>query len=141
MANKEENKLIGMIDFVLENPQFKFGEYNEYTEKRLGKIVRYADFLKRKLELGMFVATDKEGNMLKKVKLPPIAYEETSIAIRTKYEQYQEAKDKVLFEDIDAVGWKINHWEAFFKHHKNIEGLIPFEYTLTEAALKIIKNG
>jgi len=94
----EKKKLISMTDFVLK----------EYTlpsthKKGLKNCYQYANFLKRKLELGMFIPCDEEGNVLeepeKDKKGNYIAYSgDTCIYI----EQYQEAKERVLFEMFDA---------------------------------------
>ena len=92
-------KLISCTDYVVYQREKGI---NDNTRRFLA-CEKYVKFLKRPLELGMFIPTDKEGNVLEDVKLPLMAYEEISISIRNKYEQYQEAKQRVLFEGITSV--------------------------------------
>ena len=51
-------KLISMTDFVLEL------ETNEHWAQDYTKCVKYANFLKQPLTLGMFVPCDEDGNFL-----------------------------------------------------------------------------
>nr|WP_317632982.1 hypothetical protein [uncultured Flavobacterium sp.] len=81
-----------------------------------------------KLELGHFVPTDEDGNVLKDPGLIP-SYE---------LEQYRKSKEKVLFE-----GWekRIKDLEAFKLHltiTKIIENAIEWDLILTQNALKKI---
>ena len=64
-------KLISMTDFVLgieQNSYTKTEKYNiiEWQSKceSFDKIIKYANFLKQPLKLGMFVPCDENGNVL-----------------------------------------------------------------------------
>ena len=69
-------------------------------EKKWKKTVNNTCLVKRKLELGYFIATDKEGNVLEE----PEHYKSflkvrrTNKAINDECKQYQEAKERVLFK-------------------------------------------
>lgn len=96
-------KLISMTDFVLEKKA-------SHTQ-----IIRYAQFLKQPLSLGMFVPCDDEGNILKEPVddsdrgrceydlLKKLTFKENS-------EKYQQAKDRILFE-----GYTYCHDEEYLK--------------------------
>lgn len=103
------DKLISMVDFVLEqiSERNKEPEYDSF--EFMEKVSNYAKFLKQPLTLGMFVPCDLDGNVLE------IPHEDNSkygnIGIDGKFnnaqffkesEEYQEAKERVLFE-----GWEI----------------------------------
>src|SRR5690606_19676303 len=65
----------------------------------------YAQFLKQPLRLEMFVPCDEEGNVLE------VPTDTTSMRRNQKIEQYNEAKEKVLFE-----GFKINTYSNGTKY-------------------------
>jgi len=157
-------KLLSMTDYVLK--QFKD---NLHTEAKTGLVrdavlfqycIKYANFLKTPLELGMFVPCDEDGNIIK----PP------SMDIASVYgnKPYQQAKERVIFEgfevtDVDSYGcvffrigeYRWHKGKANLNHplHKDrekedlitcfdgsdlttIEDLIKQELTLTEAKAK-----
>lgn len=79
-------KLISMTDFV-----------SQYVEtgcavEQIRKIRNYSDFLKQPLTLGVFIPCDDEGNVLEE----PV---DTIGGVELYSEKYQQAKEKVLFED------------------------------------------
>jgi hypothetical protein len=152
-----ENKLISMIEFVLEQDKLilklspsrsGITQYDEFTSLKLDRITNYANFLKRPLELGMFVPCDLKGNVMKKSTIGSGSWQEIDD------KKYQQAKERVLFEGkwehsrddrytfmnwvTDPTTPKVNH------HHKNIplharktiEDLVQDNLTLTESALK-----
>ena len=107
------------------------------------KCVNYANFLKKPLELGMFVPCDLEGNVLEEPKMYNLPTEAASVMSKENYKscvkeyrKYQEAKERVLLninlEGLDGI-----------KHHikqgRNIECLTQFkDITLTQSAIKQI---
>ena len=85
MNTQEEKpmKLISMVDFVLEQ-EFAYG--NEFiTADRFAELVcRYANLLKQPLTLGMLI--------------PCVYGDEFNYSKHGNTKEYQEAKDKILFE-------------------------------------------
>ena len=147
-------KLISMTDFVLEQYAIitVIDEIND-AKKLLNKIFNYANFLNQPLKLEMFVPCDEDGNVLEE----PKNYKQWERkALNTpydldliKYEQYQQAKEKVLFEGFE-YGYK--WYETFIvmrnkvtgkgqfqlSKYKTIEGLLidEFDFKLTPNAIK-----
>lgn len=142
-------RLIKMTDYVISGSGWKtLSRFHETTTK-------YANFLKRPSELGMFIPTDKDGNVLEK---PKNYFEWLNNTCNTlydkdlsKYEQYKEALDRVLFKDGEIV-WSDNYsfmimvnkkQVGYFKGHGNyflweydsIEDLCELGLELTEAAI------
>ncbi len=119
-----ENKLISMVDFVLEqNSKWS-------SAGALRNIVKYATFLKQPLKLGFFVPCDENGNVSEE----PIQIEfqeSTILEFQNNLEKYQQAKDRVLFEGFDKHQAKLT-CELYSK----IEDLINFNLTLTASAIK-----
>ena len=117
-----ENKLISMVDFVLEQSN------NENLEKHLcnenghqfmnywHSVFSYAKFLKQPLKLGMFVPCDENDVPLGEPKAEN--YFNVNIPINELTEKdakglnelyslqlyYQDAKDRVLFEGVEIIG-------------------------------------
>lgn len=108
----EKFRLINMTDFVLEvnkgNEEDIFVDYS--------KIINYAQFLKKPLNLGMFVPCDLEGNEL----TYPIyntnhsddcycrKCEEETKRCESQKEKYEKAQERVLFKDINIIRNKEN---------------------------------
>lgn len=96
-------KLISMTDYVLEkvNADIPCDRGNI-----LNSIANYANFLKQPLELCMFVPCNEDGNVLKEptmdlIRKRPLTSEGwDSIYYRMK-EEYQQAKERVLFEGFE----------------------------------------
>lgn len=84
-------RLISMTDFVLE--QGKTVENQISNEAWIDVILGYATFLKQPLTLGMFVPTDEDGIVLEE----PIY---TIGGVEQYAENYQQAKERVLFESV-----------------------------------------
>jgi len=110
-------KLLSMIDFVLNKEQartedeyFKEGFYSDCNARILSQIFNYATFLNQHLNLGMFVpAIEVDGNW--EVLEMPKNFEATmkgNYFTSSKSElfllqQYQQYKDKVLFEGFELT--------------------------------------
>ncbi len=97
-----------MTDFVLQESN------NENLEKHLlhknghefmnvwNAVFSYAQFLKQPLTLGMFIPCDLEGNVLEE----PTHHGKSIETSRETLKEYQEAKDRVLFEGFEAIKWE-----------------------------------
>ena len=146
-------KLISMTDFVLEQTAKEFSAI-----KRLNQIIGFAEFLKQPLKLEMFVPCDGEGNILEQ----PVyttshsdecyckGCEEETKRCSDLQNQYQKAKEKVLFEgfgvkyfDLRKKSYLIFNndfvLDLTFKHKKYIESLIHLNIELTPTAIKQIR--
>ena len=142
-------KLISMQDFVLESIS-KFNTYE--SEDNLNSIVKYANFLKQPLTLGMFVPCDEDGNVLEE----PSNYQLYELGVAPNDEQikecgaYEKAKEKILFEGIEfitngGVNFLTINEDTFAFHDFNIkfknltvEFLVQYNLQLTESAIKQI---
>lgn len=130
-------ELISMVDFVLtENATNNYGH-------TLGRILNYAEFLNTPLNIGMFVPAvkvDGKWVVLEKPKeenyIFGVGDKPRKMILDHQYnkdlEQYQKAKDNVLFEGKEIV---VNIWE--FYENKTIQSLIKHKYTLTKKGLEI----
>lgn len=139
-----------MTDFVLQQ---------DITDiKQRNSIVNYANFLKQPLKLEMFIVCDEDGNVFEE----PINNFNLEIEDSNKWIEYNNAKEKVLFEGFEVIGIDKdvvqlelhgnNLWIDFHKdssiiltdnydiefHVKIIEDLIEYNLQLTENALKQI---
>ena len=99
-------KLISMVNFVLQQ---------DITDiKQRDSIVKYANFLKQPLNLGMFVPCDDEGNFFEE----PTDYEQRLPNMMTEYNdeiyRYKQAKEKVLFEGFHIEGNKLCYSDFYF---------------------------
>ena len=92
-------KLISMADYVWSQPQSTLLQ----EVVTLERIVAYANFLKTPLELGMFVPCDEDGNVMEK----PVQYEGAlEFAHGEDYDnaiEYQQAKERVIFEGCEFI--------------------------------------
>ena len=135
--------LVSMIDFVLEQDQ-EFDKGNVGFKELTNNVCNYAKFLKKKLELCMFVPCDKDGYVLEK----------PNFIDRKEYLEYYQAKERCLFdvecvdissgsfngfqfkgESLKMVEYNINT-KRFFYGCNIIEDLIDYELVLTETSLK-----
>jgi hypothetical protein len=92
-------KLISMTDFVLyQNKNFKSDRF--YQGQFKDNVVNYANFLKQPLKLEMFVPCDEDGNVLEE---PDQEFELTFWDYSTKMSKYEQAKEKVLFEEFEIA--------------------------------------
>lgn len=161
-------KLIPMTDFVLKR-SLKQNEKPQDNESFMTsfhkKIVAYANFLKQPLELGMFVPVDEAGNVLKFPSTDQYGYYDATHPAEqsgwmyeggeSKYyealKQWEEAKEKVLFEDFeffeiqeDEISGYVNNkkLDIVFSFPNNrgytIEDLCQCNVELTPSAIKTI---
>lgn len=142
-------KLIGMTDFVLEMRK----NNNKDNIRRFWSCENYAQFLKQSLTLGMFIPTDKDGNVLEE---PCSIGVGNDFYLQRAINQYEEAKERVVFEGFSVssndtlvfneditIEFCINNIEVHneFSQEYNvyiIEDLSNLDLTLTENAIKQI---
>lgn len=91
-------KLISMTDFVLEQEQPTYLEKEEFEDVYY-KIHNYANFLKKPLEICMFVPCDENGDILRD-------------GVNWNKKFYQKAQERVLFEGFEVK--KNDRWTTFF---------------------------
>lgn len=127
-----------MTDFVLEQRENHNGDFEDYADL----ICRYAKFLKKPLELWMFVPCDEEGNVLEK---PEFKDTLNSDAHFLATEKYQQAKERRLFEGFFNVSEKKEYWAFTFGKisiqilkTNTIESLIDLKPQLTQTAIEKI---
>lgn len=130
-------KLMSMTDYVLENYNKVYceGDCIVFTNK----CETYANFLKQPLELWMFIPC--VGN-------EPFDYSKHGLK-----EDFEKAKDRVLFEGIEVKSGKANHLkelyinnnflftynsssECFLIVGSTIEDLIEYKLTLSQSSIK-----
>ena len=168
----EAIKLQSMTDFIeskkpvhayLRNESFS--AIQTHINETYDVIFKYCAFLKQPLQLGFFVPTDLENNILPEPQMRPernsFDEEDVDYDAQELYE-YIEAKKRVLFkgfevkiskihEDRYFIGWKIynpsifinigNGWQKpEFPDFEIIEDLLSFskEVELTDSAIKQI---
>jgi len=99
-----ENTLIPMTDFVLQNKAnfegYKTEEYGTFSYNHLIRIEDYANFLKKPLELSMFVPVGEDGNVLKE---PTFDCYMQPKEMDRQYSVYKDAKDKVIFKGFELI--------------------------------------
>ena len=133
-------KLISMTVFVLEQSKRIMNVEITHLESH-NQIVNYANFLKQPLKLEMFVPCDDNGNVLEDIIGHGMIHNYSE-----KLKQYEQAKDKVLFDgfDIYSNGDLHNAFVTFESSRleiMNVENLITdFQYSfyLTPNAIKRI---
>jgi len=133
-------KLISMTEFVLKT----YDEISDSIDSE-SMMYNYANFLNQPLTLGMFVPCDEDGCVLEEPEFhEPNNENEIGDYDELRY-QYQQAKDKVLFEgfeicnrtsNIDCVVCKDDHLSLKLLKGKTIEYLINRNLTLTPNAIK-----
>lgn len=128
-------KLISMTDFVLNQKQSEsFNEKTFINESliSLEKIRNYANFLKQPLNIGMFVPCDDDGNIFEEPKIEDYFDDGFNFEFNQKHfkdvvlEEYYNAKEKVLFENIPIAQakWLVNSFST-------IESLSDISNTIT----------
>ena len=125
-------KLISLKDFVL--------NYNPSKEQ----IFNYAKFLDNHLELGYFIVCDDDGNIFEEPKIEDYFDDGFNFEFNQKHfkdvvlEEYYNAKEKVLFENIPIAQakWLVNTFSTI-EHLSDITNTISPIY-LTENAIKQI---
>lgn len=153
-------RLISMTDFVLEQKELMKESEQGFNIEKYDFIINtcnYANFLKQPLNLSMFVPCKLvEGVWV--VLEEPIFTTDIAITELSKVKEYQEAKDRVLFEGFEYVeedeelflvfnkneSLKIINNENFVLYdgavyvHQVIEDLVKYNLELTPAAKKQI---
>jgi len=133
----KERNLISMVDYTLEIER-RAKERGFYVDGEIGLLYDYANFLKQPLTLGMFVPCGEDGEVL----IEPSLYDPRSKTGNTEHhefdekeKQYQQAKERVLFEGFDSLDYDI-----FFNDGcEVVEDLLKYstiKLTLTETAVK-----
>ncbi len=107
--------LTSMVDFV-KNEHFGFGNEFITSQEFCDKVINYANFISQKLEFWMFVTCDKDGNILEEPKDEELCKycplennkynsvgsscegSKCDIAAENYKIEYQEAKDRILFD-------------------------------------------
>lgn len=136
-----------MTDFVLE--QYKNPLQDD--QKAYENIIKYAEFIRKPLTLGMFVPCDADGDVF--IKPNELEYQlanEEHMASKWVVNAYQEAKEKVLFKGFEwdfndksvNMAMKSGIWIFGVEdiENTNVEsfGGIENEIELTESAIKQI---
>ena len=148
-------KLIKITDFVLEQEKTIY-ESDKTFKDFFNKTTNYANFLQQPLTLGMFIACDENGNVLEE---PIMFYSEKNLKylkgieieiateVNNRVKQYQQAKERVLFEGFEVCNrqdeliclvCKNEHFTIKSLLKETIEDLVQYNLTLTETALKQI---
>jgi hypothetical protein len=132
-------KLISMTDFVLKTT------LDEAIKKSgvgytLAKINKYANFLKKHLELWMFVPCDENGKFLEEKSIFNTTDEEY-IFNSESFDNYEKAKERVLFKDCtsykpmsnsDYYVVEFNEMKIWLTHtNRTIEDLIQCDLSLS----------
>ena len=143
------NTLISMTSFVINQKQsVSFNEKQWINSEliSLQKIRNYAKFLQTPLQLGHFVPTDLEGNVLS----DPIGEltEQNINEVNPKIIEFEEAKSRCLFYGFEAKRLGSFYlvtqdgesaWVSWNKS-KTVESLLHLSPTLTETANKLINQ-
>lgn len=136
-------KLISMTDFVLEQIKRKVSVISHMI-----CIEEYANLLKQPLTLGMFVPCSLENGM--PLNDNGLVDSEGYVLDEIEFKEYQEAKERVLFEGFelrDRYLWNkdklfmiSDNYNESFSNTKSIEWLLStmHEFNLTESAKKQI---
>lgn len=146
------DKLIPLIDYVLEQ------DLPQPIRRAAGQMVKYGLFLKQKLELWMFVpckfvdgvwiVLEEPENYDCKKKCPF----KNDFKTCCKSAEFNKAKSKVLFEDVEYIPTKLPSHASIVRICKDfnsinyprfwrdvtVESLISYNLPLTESAKKII---
>lgn len=148
-------RLQSMTDFVLQqNTEFSKGKplhetnWEKEFEKFSKLLIRYAEFIRHLLTLGMFIPVDEEGNVLEE----PSDYD-YYVSDNEQYfngdvdecKKYVEAKEKVLFKGFQWDGsYAVNKEKLLCVNeeicllNENIESYVSAGLELTTSALKQI---
>ena len=132
------DKLIPLVDYILEQ------DLLQPTGRTAGQMVKYALFLKQKLEIWMFVPCKLVDGIW-------VVLEEKK-PFQDHYYEWEEAKERCLFEDIKYTPAKdkdsfdsvsickevsVINYPKFWER-KTVESLISYNLSLTASANKII---
>lgn len=124
-------KLISMTDFVLEQIKRIMNVEITHLESH-NQIVDYANFLKQSLKLEMFVPCSNENGL--PLSLEGLIDSEGFVLDEIEFNEYEKAKEKVLFEgfDLDTAKFHCN------RNDRTIEYFTSFDVKLTPNAIKRI---
>lgn len=142
-----------MTDFVLQRAgesilPLTVMETFKNGAKITNQIFNYANFLNKRLELGMFVPCDEDGNLISK--FYNVNKDDDNKSFAKLSDEYQKAKEKCLFYGFNFSG-EINDVfvikysefrllylikEKRFVEHIRIESLVYQDLTLSETAVK-----
>ncbi len=132
---------MSMVEFVLE--QYEIKKIYRYKSKQTSdRILNYANFLNQKLELGMFVPTSLEGNVL--IIIPFNEHKQGSNFEFMQHKLFEEAKERCLFE-----GFTVKNGIVFTSDNQimvgqsllskmTVENMVGLKCELTPTALKTI---
>lgn len=156
-------KLISMKDYVLEQSKIgmevqSISHQHSNRAHRFEKIVKYANFLKKELNIGMFVPAKKVDGVWVVLEEPKIENDHHGSFFKMqtdfhKEKEYEEAKNVVLFkdfsfsrkpfEDFDFIKTEkffvfrkhctMKHWSINFRI-KTVEDLVKYNLTFTQSA-------
>ena len=159
-------KLISMVDYVLEQKkEWENWEKSFDSNVSFWKCIKYANFLKQPLTLGMFVPCDENGNILEepyhgmfeikanekcsgwkylfKDKERPTEDSRyyDAVSYKKSKKQFEEAKKNVFFKGFELIEDElINNgvlfWVGKFNGNETVDSCISSNLTLTESAIK-----
>lgn len=119
-------KLVSMTDFVIEQSKLTGYDISDYDW--IIRIVNYAKFLKQPLKLEMFVPYDENhGGVLKKPcdeeleKFKGLQYGDFDCNYTYIFD-YNQAKEKVLFEGFEVKGNYIMYYDFAYMMKYELEG-------------------
>lgn len=147
-----KNELISMVDFVLATGETSINDIDDWD--LWNSIYDYATFLNTPLNISMFVPAIKVGNEWEVLEMPEIGrgkkYSVQDKSIKSQIwhsewhkrrEQYQTAKDNVIFEGFDIDGKFISHNQVSYLidrlHYNTIQDLIKYKPTLTKKGVEV----
>jgi len=99
-------KLVSMIDFVLDWTPKEVGFLTD--EEWADSVHEYATFLNQPLNLGMFVPAIEVDGKWEVLEMPtPNISDSGNWNFQARENQYQQAKDRVLFEGFESDGFMV----------------------------------
>ena len=133
-------KLISMTDYVL-NKHTSTRLVKGYDNKFISEVVKYANFLKTPLNLGMFVPVDEDGYVFEEPENYNLFYNGTIPCTHAEQYnilgclEYQEAEKRVLFEGFEYTEGGVHSEYEIIRTKdlkgKTIEDLVNMKYNLT----------
>jgi hypothetical protein len=130
-------KLISMTDFVLETEkESEIENWNAETDEYFNRCVKYANFLKQPITLGMFIPVDENNNVLEEPSGIGVGNE---FYLERAIDQYQEAKENVVFEVGELIDKKTI--DNYLFHCEIVEDLLVYNKNLTLTNNQIKKLG
>ena len=138
-----KNELCSMVDFVLAQPSEIQNRITSFES-----IHHYAVFLEEPLNISQFVPAIKVRDKWEVLELPkrldqndPYIEAVHARANLKLWQQYQTAKDNVIFEGFKLDGKFISHDQVSYLidrlHYNTIQDLIKYKPTLTKKGLEV----